>query len=152
MAKVCIIKFSADDITVDGKDLAAEREKNIVRHRLTANREPTDEEKKVIEENITSKRDVEKIILQSLLQVYANEKENKKLSKYNIILDICSTIDNSDDKVTISRDEMNWFSEAFEKIPERIPAQWRFCRELISQLDKREEVETDPAPVPVAKE
>jgi len=140
MAKVCVINFSSDKITVDGKDLEKEKQNNLIRQKLvTPNKELSPEEEQIVKDNVVSKREVEKNILQSLLQIYANE--NKKLSKYALILDISATIDSAEDKMTISRDEMKWFSDGFEKIPERIPSQWRFCRELFLQIDKPNEIE-----------
>ena len=139
MATIYSIKLSNTDIALSGKNLKVEKEKYLSEYKIkNPSKQITEEEIVLLKENVLSKNEAEKIILKTLLQVYANE--NKKLETFNMILDLSQQIQDATISVQITGDEVKWFSAAFEKIPEKIPGQWTLCPELFKQLVNPKEV------------
>ncbi len=142
MSKTCIIRFSSNELAVSDKPLDEVRKREAKKMVTTAavNGQKTtfDDAKLVAEDQIESKQEAEKIILYAILNTAL--KEAKKITKYNVILDIMAQIENSNGHVEISKEDWETIRGAFEKVEER-PTFWSRCKELFKQLEKPEEKE-----------
>ena len=142
-SKKCIIRFSSDDITINNKPLKEvienEVKKTIGQAFLLGKENFTEDmARAIVEGQIRSKRENEKMILQTILLAYM--KDIKLLAEQNIVADMSSTINESDDSVIFDKlDVEKFLKEGFKKVEKQ--GWWINCKELFKQLERPEEVE-----------
>lgn len=142
-----IIKFSADNISTEGKKLsdAIKDEYDRLMSQLSINKisktqAEKDELMNLVKKNTMSKREAEKIILDTYLIVAANK--TNKLGEHNMIANLASVIKNSDAFVIIDSDDIDSIKKGFEKIEEKDKKDWWIkCIELYLQLENPEKYE-----------
>ena len=142
MAKTCIIRFSSDEIAISDKPLdevrIREARKMVTTAAVNGQHATLEDAMLFVEEQTLSKQDAEKTILSSILN--AALKDAKKITKYNVILDLMAQIESSNGHIEISKEDWETIRENFEKVEERPPF-WSRCKELFKQLEKPEEKE-----------
>jgi len=146
MSNYTTITLSDANISIQGKPLAKEREKEIKRQKMLKSSDSDitqDDIESFVEGAIPSKREAEKTLLVELVSV---QLKSAKISKYNKLCDLAAQIEDADDKVEIDNEDLQDLREAFEKTAEGKdgkgrPIGWRYCRELLKQIEKPKEEE-----------
>jgi hypothetical protein len=138
----CIIKFSGTDIALTGKPIEEARRRWVRTARMQSKADGTEQQsdedlRDAAEEQIQSKRENEKAALVQLLQ--PSIKEAKKISEYNLLIDLAETIENAEDQIVITKADWEKLRDGIEKVEKKEPW-WLKCRELFKQLETPEEV------------
>ena len=127
-----IIKFSSDKVTTSDKNLAEERKKEISAQVAAANSDKDIKNiEKFVNNNIQSKRFVEKLFLKEVLQLAF--KDTKDLSDMNVIMTLSSEVEEADEHVIIDSKEFE--KHIREKAAEVEKKPWMILlKDLIKQI------------------
>ena len=141
------IKFSADDVSFDGtaKKEVIDKDYVLKINLLSANGRTVDEKatRKICEGSFQSKREGEKLLLQSLLSHAL--KDTKDASALYVVATLSAEIKDAEDEVLVDSKEFEeYIRKSIESIDKKDKEWWINFKELFKQIKSPEEVKEEP--------